>query len=68
MMKWEEWCFRKVKGYDLCKGYIMKCTADEQAAIKKRIRYNAENRTWTLGNEAWGTFPKIFWYYPTSDR
>ena len=41
---------------------------DEQALIKKRIRYNAENRTWTLGNEAWGTFPKIFWYYPTTDR
>ena len=41
---------------------------DEVFAIKKRITYNFENRTWTLGNEAAGTLPKIFWTYPKDDR
>ena len=42
---------------------------DEQdIAIKKRIEYNSENRTWTLGNYNPNTNPKIFWYYHQNDR
>ena len=41
---------------------------DDDKAIKKRLLYSLENKIWTLGNEAEGTIPKIFWYYPSDDR
>ena len=38
--------------------------------IKKRIRFNADNKTWTIGNEETHsrTIPRIFWYHDSEDR
>jgi len=39
---------------------------DEEAAIKKRLRF--DNGKWTAANEADGTFPKPFWYLTSNER
>ena len=43
---------------------------EKMSPIKKRIRFNADNKTWTIGNEETHsrTIPRIFWYHDSEDR
>ena len=68
MTKKEEWSFKKVFHLFSEKRTKWKLLIDDRVnqAIKKRIRY--QNGTWTIGNEALGTLPLIYWYHPTADR
>lgn len=41
---------------------------EEEAAIKKRLRFDHTKNIWTISNEADGTIPKTFWYSTSKER